>query len=106
MASVLIIRADFLHNAPAGLKKYVDEYFRPQQILGHDVMVAVRACNADSYYKGQAPSHNCDTRRYSDGCPAGMELNAFIRAKVTEGLYMWELNGGDDPVRHYGYDDD
>lgn len=106
MASVLIVRCDFVHTAPRGFKKYIEEYFNVKTILGYDCMVSARFCNYyGAYGKGAAPSHSMDVREYSEGLPNGQSLGDFIRDKVKEGMYMWEFYGGDDPHQCGGYDD-
>jgi len=72
MASLMVVRADRLKEAPLTFQMYVEEYFQRQEVLGLDVWVAERHCyhpsNQNNWFtkgSGLAPSHCVELMHYA-----------------------------------------
>lgn len=111
MASHLIVEIDFVTTAPKGFQRYIEDYFVKKTVMNRLVYSATRFVNGYNQYNfgrrspGVAPSHSVDLMHYDKDMPGGMSLCTWIREQVTDGKYMWEFYGGDDPHEYY-HDDD
>ena len=95
MATVMIVDAEQLPDAPKAFRDYVERYFRERRVLGKRVFVATQYLYLDDRSsRGCAPGHNVDLQCFTDGLPPGQSLNEWMRRAA--GTYLWTFEGGYD----------
>jgi len=101
MGTFMIVRQDELSGTPKAFQQYVADWFRYQEVLGIDCMVAAGKLHVDhSFYArrgkapGVAPTHSVDLMSYKDGLKKDQSLNDWMRK--NEGKAIWCFYSSDD----------
>jgi hypothetical protein len=113
--TVVVVDAEKLPSAPAGLQKYVEKFFRERDVLGKRCFVAYQKLffnHTDwEHYrmnpegcKGKAPGHSVDMHGYDEGTD-GKGLSSWMHDNNGKGI-VWMFHAPEDHDGCGGFDDD